>query len=327
MSSPLGSTAVASRKIGADAAARPGRVVGDQVGRRQVVVDEARLVRGRDDAVGQRHRAEVDGREELHGATLRRRRAGRRQRRLGGRRSDAASADSDAYRKLGAEIGTASAVTFSPQPRSSAPGTAARAAARRGRRSRPSRRRRPLDRGRGRAPARAPRSPRGRRTAPGGPRRRLHARQAGTSFSAHAGPPLRRGTTCSNVRSRSPRRERAPAPDALRRRRARGWRARRSRAREVGRDPAARAATPIPSSTHSSPRRPSVRRSTRPPAVERKTALSSSVPGRSTICTSVRLAVGSVPGRARRPGRLGGGVQRLALPAAVLRRGPRRGRG
>src|SRR4051794_2647920 len=36
------------------------------------------------------------------------------------------------------------------------------------------------------------------------PRARLHARHAGTSFSAHAGPPFRRGTTCSNVSCRSP---------------------------------------------------------------------------------------------------------------------------
>ena len=51
----------------AHAAARAGLVVGDQVGRREVVVHQAGLVRGRDDAVRQRHRAEVDGREELHG--------------------------------------------------------------------------------------------------------------------------------------------------------------------------------------------------------------------------------------------------------------------
>ena len=55
----------------AHAAAGAGLVVGDQVRGREVVVDQARLVRGRDDAVGQRHRAEVDGSEELHGPTLR----------------------------------------------------------------------------------------------------------------------------------------------------------------------------------------------------------------------------------------------------------------
>ncbi len=52
----------------ADAPASPRRVVGDQVGRRQVVVDQAGLVRGRDDPARQPHRAEVDWREELHPA-------------------------------------------------------------------------------------------------------------------------------------------------------------------------------------------------------------------------------------------------------------------
>ena len=44
----------------ADAAAGPGRVVGDEVVGRQVVRDERRLVGGRDDPVGQPHGAEVE---------------------------------------------------------------------------------------------------------------------------------------------------------------------------------------------------------------------------------------------------------------------------
>ena len=48
-----------------DAAARPRLVVGDEVVRRQVLVDEGRLVRGRDDPVLELDRPERERAEEV----------------------------------------------------------------------------------------------------------------------------------------------------------------------------------------------------------------------------------------------------------------------